>query len=209
MHSYLYKLLFLIVYGLSLPLAVVLLGASSRSSLLAIGSLAVVLGSFLIFVWLTAAETRRLDVSCWPEARRSFLVLLTFIVVSAGFSAGFGSLLHQKSEGMLAGAVLIFTFTPGFFGAIELSPLKFGNQDTFGYLVPGGCGALVASLFGLSAFREGWDLRETLEHLVLLLCWSAVCWAVFEIRLRRPAPKQAAYPSTGKAMSLSFMDETR
>lgn len=205
---YFYKLLFLIMCGICLPLAVGFLGVS-RSSPESIGALVVVFGSFLVFIWLTAAETRRLDTSRWLEARRSLFILLAFVVVSAGFSAGFGSLLQQKVGNLLSGAVLVWTFALGFIGAIELSPIRFGSQHTFGYLVPGGYGALVTSLFGLSAFREGWDLRETLEQLVLLLCFSAVCWAVFEIRLRRPAPKQTEYSSTGKAMSLSFMDETR
>lgn len=202
---YFFKFLFLVMCGICLPLAVGSLGVS-RSSPESIGAIVVVFGSFLIFVWLMAAETKHLDASRWLEARRSLFVLLAFVVVSAGFSAGFGSLLQQRVGNMLAGAVLVWTFALGFIGAIELSPLRFGSQHTFGYLVPGGYGALVTSLFGLSAFREDWGLRESFEQLSLLLCWSAVCWAVFEIRLRRPAPKQTENSSIGKAMSLSFMD---
>lgn len=203
-HSYFYKFLFLIIYGLGLPLAVVL--SVSRFSFAAAGALLVVLGSFLVFVSVTAGQTRCLEPVRWAEGRRSLLILLGFVIVSAVLSAGCGWFLNKQCGILLGGAVLVYAFAVGFFGAIGLSPLSFDSQNTFGYLVPGGYGACAVSIPGLSPFRDGWMVMQTLEQLAEVVIWSALCWAVFEIRLRRPITEPSRTTSIGKAVSLSFID---
>lgn len=206
MHSYFYKFLFLMIYSVSLPMAAIPNVSGSRS--VAFGSLAVVLVSFWAFVWFTAVEARYLDALGQSRARRSLLILLVFVLVSAVFSIGFGRMLSPQSDALLGGIVLVVVFSIGFFGSIWLSPLAFNNQNNFGYLIPGGYGASVTSILGLAAFDDGWVLGQALDQLEWVIIWSAWCWLMFEVGITRwSIPEQSEGSSLGKAMSLSFLND--